>query len=230
MACACVSGRVREVSHSLELLARLAVRETGADGYALEESGDAFVPASAAFSSGAVSFLLRAEGEGSLRSQGRLSFVFRGKPVPEEARAILKRFAALMEAVLRRQAATKEYARRAARIGEMEAELVDAKIAARASGLLADGAGTRDFIGTIESHVEGVLRPSQFEAILGQMVKDLEEEIAERKLTAQAKAVLQSADGMSEEQAHLHLRTISRKSRRPLKEVARELIEARNPV
>ncbi len=216
------------MSHSLELLARLAVRETGADGYALEESGDAFVPASAAISGGEVSFLLRAEGEVSPRSQGRLSFLFRSKPVPEETRAILRRFAALMEAVLRRQAATRKYARRAARIGEMEAELADSKIAARASGLLADGAGTRDLIETIESHVEGVLRPSQFDAMLGQMAKDLEEEIAERKLTAQAKAMLQSDDGMSEEQAHLHLRTISRKSRRPLREVARELIEARN--
>jgi hypothetical protein len=216
------------VNHSLELLARLAVRETGADGYALEGSGDAFVPASAAVSGAAVSFSLSAEGEGSSRSQGRLSFVFRGKPVPEGKRAILKRFANLMEAILRREAATKDYARRAARIGELEAELADSKIAARASGLLADEAGTRDLIGTIESHVEGVLRPSHFGTMLGQMAIDLEEEIAERKLTAQAKAMLQNDNGMSEEQAHLHLRTISRKSRRPLKEVARELIEARN--
>jgi hypothetical protein len=135
-----------------------------------------------------------------------------------------------MEAVLRRQAAAKEYARRAARIGEMETELADSKIAARASGLLADEAGARDLIETIESHIEGVLRPSQFGTMIEQMGRDLEEGIAQRKLTAQAKAMLQSDNGISEEQAHLHLRTISRKSRRPLKEVAREVIEAKNPV
>jgi AmiR/NasT family two-component response regulator len=64
--------------------------------------------------------------------------------------------------------------------------------------------------------------------MLEQRLRELEEEIAERKLTGQAKAVLQSTYNMSEEQAHLHLRTISRKSRKPLKEVAQELIDARN--
>jgi len=133
-----------------------------------------------------------------------------------------------MEALRRREAAVHEYVGQAARIGELEAELVDAKIAARLSGLLVDGAGAKNLIDTIESHVEVVLRPKGFGAMLEQTLRELEDEIAERKLTTQAKAVLQSAQGMSEEQAHLHLRTISRKSRRPLKQVALELIEARN--
>jgi hypothetical protein len=137
---------------------------------------------------------------------------------------VRKRFDKLMDAIGRRERVMRNYAERAARIGEMEAELMDAKIAARLTGLLEDGARAGDAIGRAEDHVEGVLRPSQFGTMLEQRLRELEEEIAERKLTAQAKAVLQSVYNMSEEQAHLHLRTISRKSRRPLKEVARELI------
>jgi AmiR/NasT family two-component response regulator len=64
--------------------------------------------------------------------------------------------------------------------------------------------------------------------MLEQRLPELEEEIAERKLTTQAKVVLQSAYSMSEEQAHLHLRTISRRSRKPLREIAREVIEEKN--
>jgi AmiR/NasT family two-component response regulator len=143
----------------------------------------------------------------------------------ETSAAALKRLDAAMEAVRRREGATRSYALRAARIGEMEAELADAKIAARVSGLMSDGAGNEDAIGAIESRVEGVLRPSQFDTILEQTLRELEEEMAERELAAQAKAVLQGAYSMSEEQAHQHLRTISRKSRRPLREIAREVIE-----
>jgi AmiR/NasT family two-component response regulator len=61
--------------------------------------------------------------------------------------------------------------------------------------------------GAIESHGEAVLRPSHFGTILERTRRELEEEIAERELTAQAKAVVQGAYGMSGEQAHLHLRT-----------------------
>jgi AmiR/NasT family two-component response regulator len=146
----------------------------------------------------------------------------------ETSAAVLTRFHAVVDGIRRREQAIETYAQQAARIGEMEAELMDAKIAARLTGLLEDGGPNADVIGAIESHVEGVLRASQFGTMLEQGSRELEEEIAERKLTAQAKAVLQSVYNMSEEQAHLHLRTISRKSRRPLKEVARELIEARN--
>jgi AmiR/NasT family two-component response regulator len=143
----------------------------------------------------------------------------------ETSAEVLKRFDAVMEAVRRREHATRNYALRAARIGEMELELADAKIAARVSGLMSDGARNGDVIGAIESQVEGVLqRSSQFGTMLEQTLRELEEEIAERELAARAKAVLQGAYSMSEEQAHLHLRQISRKSRRPVKEVAREVI------
>lgn len=143
----------------------------------------------------------------------------------ETSAAVRKRLDAVMEVVRRRERAARSYTLPAARIGEMEAELADAKIAARVSGLLSDGAKNGDVIGAIESHVQAVLRPSQFGTMLEQTLRELEEEIAERELAAQAKAVLQGAHGISEEQAHVLLRQISRKSRRPLRQVAREVIE-----
>lgn len=144
-----------------------------------------------------------------------------------------KRVADLMEKI-RADLAARNYAAQAARIGEMEAQLVDEKIAARIVGLLDSGAllesrpRSVDLIGIVEDHVGAVLRPSPFAAVLGQTAAELEKEIGERELTAQAKATLQRDQGMSEEEAHLHLRAMSRKSRRPVVEIARELVEARN--
>lgn len=136
-----------------------------------------------------------------------------------------KRFDNLIAAIRRRENSVANYALLASRIGEMEVALIDAKIAARANGLLAEGVRGGDVIGMLENHVEGVLRPSEFGTMLEQKLRELEEEIAERKLTAEAKAILQDRRGMSEERAHLHLRAISRKSRKPLREVARDVIE-----
>lgn len=137
------------------------------------------------------------------------------------------RYSVLIAAIREHEVSIKSYRERAARIGEMEAALIDSKIAARIQGLLAGWAqgGT---VAAAESHVEVVLRPSDFERLLQQSERGLEGEIEERKLTSRAKALLESEYGMSEEQAHLHLRSMSRKSRKPLKEVAQELIEARN--
>jgi AmiR/NasT family two-component response regulator len=146
----------------------------------------------------------------------------------EAARSVQERFDALMEAVRRRERATQSYAQQAARVAELEVELLHAKIASRAGGLLEDGARDGDVIGAIESHVEGVLRPNEFGTMLERTLFQLEDEIVERRLMAQAKEMLQRAYSMSEEQAHLHLRMLSRKSRRPQKEVARALIEARS--
>jgi hypothetical protein len=145
-----------------------------------------------------------------------------------EASRVRDRYGALVAALQRHEQALQSYARQAARIADLEAELIDDKIAARAEGLLQEWRLDREAIAILEAHVEGVLRPNRFGTMLEQASRALEEEIAERKLTTQAKSVLQGAYSMSEEQAHLHLRTMSRKSRRPLKEVARELVEARD--
>lgn len=143
-----------------------------------------------------------------------------------EGGEVRERYSALIAILRRQEQAIQSYARQAARIGEMEAALIDGKIAARAEGLLEEWRLDRDAIAILEAHMEGVLRPSRFATMLEQASRALEEELAERELTTQAKAVLQSKYSMSEEQAHVHLRSMSRKSRRPLKEVARELVSA----
>jgi len=55
-------------------------------------------------------------------------------------------------------------------------------------------------------------------------VSELEQEIEERRLAGQAKQILQTIQGISEEQSHAQLRLLSRKSRRRLKEVAEQVI------
>lgn len=83
----------------------------------------------------------------------------------------------------------------------------------------------RDAIGTIVRHVESVLRPGQLRTVLDELTEELEQEIGERELASRAKAVLQSRYGMSEDQAHVHLRLVSRKSRKRLRDVARDVLE-----
>jgi hypothetical protein len=116
------------------------------------------------------------------------------------------------------------YARSAARIGELETALADSKIADRARGLLANHVRDTDAIDTIVRHVESVLRPSQLRTALDQRTKEIEQELAEREMAARAKAVLQKRYGMSEDQAHVHLRLVSRQSRKRLRDVARDVL------
>jgi|SRR5579883_679978 len=111
-------------------------------------------------------------------------------------------------------------------IGELQAELADSKIGDRARGLLDQPGGRPGAIETMERHIETVLRASQSLRLLEKTSQQLEEELAERKLTQIAKSILMQTCGMSEEQAHLHLRSLSRKSRRPLKAIAQDLIDA----
>ncbi len=106
--------------------------------------------------------------------------------------------------------------------------MADAKIADRASGLLQEGAPSREPSEAIARHVESVLRTSDLENALFQLERDVAEQLAERRLTARAKAVLQSRYGISEEQAHVHPRIVSRTNRMRLRDVAQAMIE--NPV
>jgi hypothetical protein len=225
--------------NSLQPLALLGLRAAGADGCAicdfdpasgrrtLKFSCGVSVPDSEADSKSAplsvAEFPLRVED----RITGILAFVFRGAGISEEARAMLGRVAGQVEAVWRFGNLPEACATAAAKAGELEVELADSKIADRARGLLAKGAQTRGAldgaVDVVERHVESVLRSSQLTKALEEMSRELEEKVAERKLVTQAKAVLQSLHGISEEEAHLQLQTISRKTRRPVREVAREL-------
>jgi hypothetical protein len=217
---------------SLQPLALLASREAGADGYAIHQVDPAAGRREVKFAWGAAvpeasetgltvtSFPLHAGDEVT----GVLTFVFRGAAISPRAQSVLERIASAIEEVWRLSLLPQSYARSAARIGELEAELADSKIADRACGLLADGPPP-EAIDTIARHVESVLRPRQLATVLGRLLEEIEHEIAERDVANRAKVLLQSRYGMSEDQAHVHLRLVSRKSRKRLSDVARDLLE-----
>jgi len=50
--------------------------------------------------------------------------------------------------------------------------------------------------------------------------------LADRKVLERAKGLLQANLGWSEEDAYLHIRRLSRQSRIPMRDIAREVIEA----
>jgi hypothetical protein len=158
-------------------------------------------------------------------TEGLLIFVFKGNTIAPVTRTVLQRIAGAIEAVWRLTFLPSAYAQTAARIGEMETNLADAKIADRARGMLAKGEPPHDAVDTIVRHVETVLRPGQFGTAIKQIQEQVEQEIAERELANRAKAVLQTRYGMSEDQAHVHLRLVSRKSRKRLRDVARDLLQ-----
>jgi hypothetical protein len=223
----------RELPQSLHPLALLAAREAGADGFAIQQLRPADGRREVKFAWGVpppeagegeltvVSFPLHAGEEVT----GSLLFVFRGAVIAAQARPLLERISAAIEQVWRLSLLPDAYAQQAARIGELETELADSKIADRARGLLASGVPSRDSLDTIIRHVESVLRPGQLGTVLGQMTEQIEQEIAERELANRAKAVLQRRYGMSEDQAHVHLRLVSRKSRKRLRDVAQDVLD-----
>jgi hypothetical protein len=223
----------RELPRSLHPLALLAAREAGADGFAIHQTDSAGGAGEVKFDWGVP---VPDPGETSLTVAsvplhagdqviGTLTFVFRGAAISPRAQSVLERIAAVIQEVWRLSLLSDAYARKAARIGELETALADSKIADRARGLLADSASPRDAVDTIIRHVESVLRPGQLGTVLTQLTQEIEQEIAERELANRAKAVLQSRYGMSEDQAHVHLRLVSRKSRKRLRDVARDVLD-----
>ena len=218
---------------SLQPLALIASREAGASGYTIYSVDPATEARTVTLAWGAPApestdpgltvdlFPLRA-GEAVT---GIIAFVFRGSTIAPASRVVLERMAHVIEQIWRLALVPEAYAQSAARIAELENELTDSKIADRVLGLLANGALPRDAIDTVVSHSESVLRPGQLATVLGKLTQEMEQDLAERELTNRAKAVLQSRYGMSEDQAHVHLRLVSRKSRKRLRDVARDLLE-----
>ncbi len=203
------------------------MREAGANGYAFfQKTTGALRP-------------LRHDGVGSviteddivnplvvtypLGADGVLAFEFRDRARLYEARAQLDRIAGTIQAVWQATHTLEHYSQLANHVAELETSLMDAKIADRTLGFLVTRG--QDPIEAIARHVEGVLRETSTRRALQQISQELEEELEERRLVGRAKTFLQKSQGMSEEEAHAHLRVVSRKSRRKLKDVAREVIE-----
>jgi len=115
------------------------------------------------------------------------------------------------------------------RLVELEASLLDSKIADRARGILREQrqGPPADAIAAMKQHVEGVLRASSTRGVLEGVLSDLEDQLEERRLVTEAKQILQSTHGMPEGQAHSLLRVTSRKTRKKLKQVAQEVIDSK---
>ena len=216
--------------NSLSALTQVAARETGADGYALfrkssesrglvrHDSGGADIAEDAVTGgqSGLVVYPLGADGV--------LAFLFQNEKRSRQVRPELDRLAASIGAVWAAAQTAGRYSELASEVADLEVRLLDSKIADRVRGFLSNRGETSP-VDAISRHVEGVLRPASTGRVLEQLTKELEEEVEERRLTNRAKAILQSVHGMSEEEAHAHLRQTSRKTRRKLKDVAADVIE-----
>jgi hypothetical protein len=223
------------IPESLEPLALFALKQTGAEGYSLHEvdaqsggrslrlAAGILVPESPAEGFSVASFPLRIGDRAML-----LAFVFRETRISSEARQALERLARAIGEVGRLPAIPAIYAREAARAGALEARLADSKIAERARGMLEHEDPAPQDLDTILHHVESVLRPSELEGTLTQFGRAFAQQIAERELTSRAKALLQTRYGLSEEEAHVHLRQVSRTTRKRLRDVAQAVIA--NPV
>lgn len=231
-----MNERKQILDESLSALALVAMRDTGADGFAyfrcadkpgglrLAQASGTSIPEEALFDPEAlpvvVHFPLRLSGA----TDGRLAFVFRSREKAGTAQPRLTRLVAAIEKVWAAQSLPQAYRDILERITALETELVDSKIASRAQGVLR-GRPDHESVDAIIRHVESVLRPSTVIRTLDQILRELEEEVEERKWTDQAKAILQEAYGMSEDEAHSYLRKLSRQSRRRLADVARQVIE-----
>jgi len=215
--------------NSLSALAHIALRETGADGYAFfrnapdghtlirhDASGAAIGEEAVYSGSGKVATY-------KMGSDGILVFAFPDEARLRQVRLELDRIVVTIEAVWSAAQMAGRYSELASEVADLELQLMDSKIADRVRGLLSSS-GETNSLDAIARHVDGVLHPPSTGRVLEQLSKELEEEVEERRLTNRAKAILRSAHGMSEEQAHAHLRQTSRKTRRKLKDVALDLI------
>lgn len=154
-----------------------------------------------------------------------LIMVFRDEPERLAAKPTLKRIAPLYESLVRFISDQDRQRKIAAKITELETEIAAEKILERAKGLLRDHPQlTEATIDLLDRHAAKVLASRQFGEVLQTRLRELENLAAERDITARAKAVLQD-QGLSEEKAYLHLRTLSRQRRRRIAEIAREIVK-----
>jgi hypothetical protein len=220
---------LRQVA-SFGRLAQLAMRETGAAGFALYayENGETApvqlaacglaLPVTPREGLAVTQFDLQVQN----RKVGLLAFVFHALAIPDGAGPKLDRLARTLEALWSLFMAPQTVIELAQHVSRRQAELADLKIAERAQGFLQHP--QPDVGETMALHVECVLHTRRFEALLEQLAHDLEVQIEERKVIARAKSLLQSVHGVTEEEAYARLRLTSRRSRRRIFEVAGHLI------
>jgi hypothetical protein len=233
-----LKAKPKPFQNSLRALAQFALHDTGAEGYAFFRKNPHADRLTRVDSFGATIFESEI-GEGEIGESdvgaGRVAkyvigpdailvFAFQDEAQSVQARPRLDRIAESIEAVWQAAQNFGRYSELASEVADLEVRLMDSKIGDRVRGFQGSH-GDSTALDAIAKHVEGILRPASTERVLERLSKDLEDEVEERRLTNRAKAILQSVQGMTEEQAHLHLRQISRKTRRKMKDVAIDLIE-----
>jgi AmiR/NasT family two-component response regulator len=212
------------------------MREVSADGYAyfgkdpnagllqrLDASGVAISQTALAGSMGVLTYALGA----CDAVEGFLAFAFSSSVKLQGSGVRLDRMVGTIRLVWAATESAEQYSDLIDRASELETRLLDSKIADRARGFLTSESRL-DLSGAISKHVDSILRPTETRRVLEKIVQELEEEVEERRVAAFAKEILQQAGGLTEEQAHAELRALSRRSRKPLKEVALDLIQGRS--
>ncbi|MDQ1473696.1 MAG: hypothetical protein QOJ99_5176 [Bryobacterales bacterium] len=219
---------------SLSAIARVAFQETKATGFALFQKTDEAPGLLRVAARGAeisaraleqaetlplVAFPLHTEGA----PDGFVAFSFPDRVASTQARESLNRLREAIEIIWAARHPNARYFDLLVGITNLEARLIDSKIADRAQGLLTGERGL-DPLAAVVIHVKTVVRSGATSSTLENILKGLEDELDERRVTGQAKALLQATHSLSENQAYTHLRLLSRKSRRPLKDVAMDVI------
>jgi hypothetical protein len=228
------TDRLPHFESSILALARVAFQETRAIGFTLFQKTDEAPGLLRVAGLGAeISVHALLEGEILLlvafplhtgdAQDGFVAFSFEDRAASDRAREPLASLRDALEIIWAARFPDARHFELVAGIGTLEARLMDSKIADRAQGLLAGERGS-DPLGAIASHVRTVVRPGVAIRTLESIAKELEDELEERRVTGQAKALLQATHSLSEKQAYTHLRVLSRKSRRPLKDVAMDVI------
>jgi signal transduction protein with GAF and PtsI domain len=156
---------------------------------------------------------------------GLLNFGWRSATELEESRRrAAEEIAASVASVLLRSKQASLTIHLANRLHELQAELADGKITDRARGILLEDSRRFDLGGLMRQHVDRVLEGTNGVDLLAQHVAKLEAEVGNRRIINRAKQFLQEKLQLSEEQAYLRLRNTSRKSRRPLLDIAGEVL------
>ena len=155
---------------------------------------------------------------------GILVFSFPTKEKCDNAKVLLNKLAATIRKVWAAASIAQTYQGILECIIALDTELIESKIVGYALGLQA-GISDQTLADAVSRHVDSVLRPSATMRALNQILRDLEEKVEERNLTIQAKAILQSANGMTEEDAYFQMRRVSRNSRMRFVDVARQVVE-----
>ena len=221
-------AKPKPFQNSLRALAQFALNDTRAEGYAFFRGGreGETLIRDDSFGADISEDDIAMERVVTFRfgHDGILAFSFPDEATLRQARPQLDRVMLSIEAVWLAAQTSGRFSELANEVADLEVRLMDSKIADRVRGFL-DSREEANPVEAIARHVEGILRPHSAERVLEQMSKELEAEVEERRLTNRAKVILQNAHGISEEQAHIHLRQTSRKTRRKLKDVALHVIE-----